>query len=94
MPYRTLALPTSSRLAISVGPRPALARTLISLVLAFAVGARPRYLPWALALAIPSRCRSNIISGSNCATLPSTFNFCKGGLSGGSPFLLGVGAVV
>ena len=38
------------------------------------VGARPLYFRSALALAIPSRCRSSIISRSNVATAPIIVN--------------------
>src|SRR5208283_2990952 len=51
---------------------PSLASRTMSSDLARAVGARPLYLPSPLALAMPSRWRSNLISRSNCATLPIT----------------------
>src|SRR5215211_5727829 len=63
-----------SRFAISPMLRFCAARALISSALARAVGLRPLYLPSAFALAMPSRCRSSIISRSNSATPPITLS--------------------
>src|ERR1700733_3632103 len=51
-------------------PPPASLRT--SAAFAWAVGARPLYLPSPLAFAMPSRCRPSIISRSNSAIHPTT----------------------
>ena len=53
---------------------PCAARALILSACLATVGTLPRYFPSALALAIPSLCRSSIIARSNSATLPRTLS--------------------
>jgi hypothetical protein len=56
--------------AMSVAPTPCDLSAKTSRLFLFAVGALPLYLPSDLALAIPSRWRSSMISRSNSATAP------------------------
>src|SRR5208282_5201157 len=70
----TLARPMPRRFAISVAPRPSALSSEMTCAIARAVGFRPRYLPSAFALAMPSRWRSSIMARSNSATAPIMVN--------------------
>lgn len=57
--------------AMLAAPKPCDFSSMISDRFRCAVGVRPRYFPAAFALAIPSACRTNISSRSNCAIAPN-----------------------
>ena len=69
----TLARLMLSAFTMSLADFPSALRRMTSADCFRAVGCRPRYFPSALALAIPSRCRSSINSRSNSAIDPRRF---------------------